>query len=308
MSVVYYVWLLASTDAALDNLTENDPKSRCHAAGWRLRAHSGSGSVNLHDGSGIALPPGLFRAAPPVCFQRQALDTVPHVQDWSKTPNVHVSMQHQGAFHYPPFVSTTVLGYLGIPGGLPPWSLRLFRYLLYRVQELRPVSGLGSCWLCCPRAGRCIGTKHHCLLATGSRLGGFPPKATLFPSSLQQAFFPLLLCLGLFLPPIRLARGLVLPTRPLSLLISIMAFQVFENANQGANFVITLVTMPICALVTIIRFAVIMRSGRKMGLEDWFAFAALFPYLAWAVYGLVRKLAMSLCRSDLVKPLSIDIN
>jgi len=69
-----------------------------------------------------------------------------------------------------------------------------------------------------------------------------------------------------------------------------MAFTVFENSDQGATFVVTLITLPICVLVTFLRFAVIIRSGRKILVEDWFALGALFPYLAWSVYGLVRKL------------------
>jgi len=66
-----------------------------------------------------------------------------------------------------------------------------------------------------------------------------------------------------------------------------MAFTVFENSDQGATFVVTLITLPICVLVTFLRFAVIIRSGRKILVEDWFALGALFPYLAWSVYGLV---------------------
>ncbi|KAI0014646.1 hypothetical protein F4780DRAFT_767396 [Xylariomycetidae sp. FL0641] len=66
-----------------------------------------------------------------------------------------------------------------------------------------------------------------------------------------------------------------------------MAFRVFENSDQGAAFVVTLLTLPICFLVTSIRLAVIVRSGRKIAVEDWFAFLSFFPYLGWAVYALV---------------------
>ena len=70
---------------------------------------------------------------------------------------------------------------------------------------------------------------------------------------------------------------------------TLMAFRVFENSEQGATFVVTLITLPICVLVTVLRFVVIKRSGRKLAVEDWLAFGALFPYLAWSIYGLVRK-------------------
>jgi uncharacterized membrane protein YhaH (DUF805 family) len=68
-----------------------------------------------------------------------------------------------------------------------------------------------------------------------------------------------------------------------------MAFRVFEDPNQGANFVVAVVTLPICILVTLIRALVIIRSRRKMSLEDWFAFLALLPYLGWTIYGIIRK-------------------
>ena len=68
-----------------------------------------------------------------------------------------------------------------------------------------------------------------------------------------------------------------------------MTFQVFKSSDEGAAFVVTLITLPICVLVTILRFVVIKRAGRKIAVEDWFALGALFPYLAWSIYGLVRK-------------------
>jgi len=67
----------------------------------------------------------------------------------------------------------------------------------------------------------------------------------------------------------------------------VMTFRVFENSDQGATFVVTLITLPICVLVTVLRFAVIIRSRRQIAVEDWLALGALFPYLAWSVYGLV---------------------
>jgi hypothetical protein len=67
-----------------------------------------------------------------------------------------------------------------------------------------------------------------------------------------------------------------------------MAFRVFENADQGATFVVTLITLPVCILATVLRFAVIIQSNRKVAVEDWFTIGALLPYLAWSIYGLVR--------------------
>ncbi|KAI1423495.1 hypothetical protein F5Y12DRAFT_531367 [Xylaria sp. FL1777] len=65
-----------------------------------------------------------------------------------------------------------------------------------------------------------------------------------------------------------------------------MAFKVFDSADQTATFFLCIFTTPICILLTVLRFTSTQRRGRKIGLEDWLALAALFFYLVWVAYSL----------------------
>ncbi|KAI1271898.1 hypothetical protein F5Y07DRAFT_325795 [Xylaria sp. FL0933] len=65
-----------------------------------------------------------------------------------------------------------------------------------------------------------------------------------------------------------------------------MAFMVFDSPDQTATFFLCIFTTPICILLTVLRFTSTQRRGRKIGLEDWLALAALIIYLAWVAYAL----------------------
>ncbi|KAI1389071.1 uncharacterized protein F4822DRAFT_404864 [Hypoxylon trugodes] len=56
-----------------------------------------------------------------------------------------------------------------------------------------------------------------------------------------------------------------------------------DGAQQKAAFATCVITLPICTLATGLRFVATHRSGRKPGLEDWFALAALVTFLPYAV-------------------------
>ncbi|KAI1176533.1 hypothetical protein F4777DRAFT_262127 [Nemania sp. FL0916] len=58
-----------------------------------------------------------------------------------------------------------------------------------------------------------------------------------------------------------------------------MAFTVFDNSQQGALFVLCVVTIPICAGITILRFFSTGRAHQKIALDDIFALFALLFHL-----------------------------
>jgi hypothetical protein len=60
-----------------------------------------------------------------------------------------------------------------------------------------------------------------------------------------------------------------------------MAFRVFTNSQQGAAFVLCLVTIPLCTIATALRVESTRRARRKIGLEDGFAMAALVFHLVF---------------------------
>ncbi|KAI1303964.1 hypothetical protein F5Y03DRAFT_358608 [Xylaria venustula] len=65
-----------------------------------------------------------------------------------------------------------------------------------------------------------------------------------------------------------------------------MAFTVFDSPDQTATFFLCIFTTPICILLILLRFTSTQRRGRKIGLEDWLALAALVLYLTWVGYAL----------------------
>lgn len=60
-----------------------------------------------------------------------------------------------------------------------------------------------------------------------------------------------------------------------------MGFDVFRNSQQGAGFVLCVVFSAICILATVLRVVSTKRAGHKIGMEDWFAVAALAFFLAY---------------------------
>lgn len=66
-----------------------------------------------------------------------------------------------------------------------------------------------------------------------------------------------------------------------------MAFEVFDDATQGAIFVVSIATLPICTLVTLLRFSPSRRRSKKTGLEDWFAFGAWATFVTYVTIVLI---------------------
>ncbi|CAJ2508443.1 Uu.00g134690.m01.CDS01 [Anthostomella pinea] len=60
-----------------------------------------------------------------------------------------------------------------------------------------------------------------------------------------------------------------------------MAFNVFQNSQQGAAFVICVVTIPLCTIAIILRFISTRRARQKIGYEDIFALLALLFHLLY---------------------------
>lgn len=62
-----------------------------------------------------------------------------------------------------------------------------------------------------------------------------------------------------------------------------MGLHVFDSSEQGADFIVCVISLPICILATILRFASTMSSRRKFGCEDMFALLALVFYLLYTL-------------------------
>ncbi|KFA71230.1 hypothetical protein S40288_03867 [Stachybotrys chartarum IBT 40288] len=60
-----------------------------------------------------------------------------------------------------------------------------------------------------------------------------------------------------------------------------MPFNVFHDPQQGAGFVVCVVTIPLCLVATILRFIGTIRASRNILWEDWFALIALIFHLAY---------------------------
>lgn len=58
-----------------------------------------------------------------------------------------------------------------------------------------------------------------------------------------------------------------------------MTFHVFNDPGQGAYFVLLIVSALTSVVAIVLRFVATSRSGRKPGLEDWLAFAAVVVFL-----------------------------
>ncbi|KAK0629906.1 hypothetical protein B0T17DRAFT_203135 [Bombardia bombarda] len=59
-----------------------------------------------------------------------------------------------------------------------------------------------------------------------------------------------------------------------------MTFDVFQDKNQGAYFVVTIISAVLTTIAVALRFIATRRTGRKLGLEDWLALAATIVFLA----------------------------
>ncbi|KAH7322415.1 hypothetical protein B0I35DRAFT_498921 [Stachybotrys elegans] len=61
-----------------------------------------------------------------------------------------------------------------------------------------------------------------------------------------------------------------------------MPFNLFQNSQHGAAFVLSIVTNVVCTVATILRIQSTRRARRQIGLEDGFAVAALVFHLVFA--------------------------
>jgi hypothetical protein len=61
-----------------------------------------------------------------------------------------------------------------------------------------------------------------------------------------------------------------------------MAFHVFDDGEQGANFVVAVVAIPVTITVVCLRVLSTVRAGKGVGLENWFALLALVAFLGYA--------------------------
>ncbi|KAI2642651.1 hypothetical protein GGS21DRAFT_184336 [Xylaria nigripes] len=66
-----------------------------------------------------------------------------------------------------------------------------------------------------------------------------------------------------------------------------MAIALFDDTVQGAAFVVCMVTLPICTLLTVLRFSPSRRRSGSTGLEDLFAVGAWISYLIYATIVLI---------------------
>jgi len=57
-----------------------------------------------------------------------------------------------------------------------------------------------------------------------------------------------------------------------------MAFHLFDDANQGNGFIVTIIAIPVCVLITILRLTI---RRREMGWEDACAVLALLSFLTY---------------------------
>ena len=67
----------------------------------------------------------------------------------------------------------------------------------------------------------------------------------------------------------------------------------FSNPDLEAGFAVTVVFSPICLVVTGLRFWSARLTERRVGMEDWFALAAMVCFLLWVLF---LGLSKSTCR------------
>lgn len=62
-----------------------------------------------------------------------------------------------------------------------------------------------------------------------------------------------------------------------------------DHAIREIYFDLLIVLAPLCTLAVALRFLACRKSGRKYGLEDWFALCALIVYLAHTIVSAISK-------------------
>lgn len=66
-----------------------------------------------------------------------------------------------------------------------------------------------------------------------------------------------------------------------------MAFELWRNSVQYAQFIVLVIFSPLGVAVTVLRFVATRRSSRKVAFEDWMALVAAFFSVMTNVAGLV---------------------
>ena len=66
-----------------------------------------------------------------------------------------------------------------------------------------------------------------------------------------------------------------------------MGFHVFDDSQNAAGWLLSIIFAPICIVATVLRFVATKRSGRKLGLEDFWALLGLVFFLPYVVYMLM---------------------
>jgi hypothetical protein len=68
-----------------------------------------------------------------------------------------------------------------------------------------------------------------------------------------------------------------------------MAFEIWKNHTQYAQFIVILTLTPLGVAVTVWRFVATYQRARKPGLEDWMAAVAVFLSILVNLGSLVGK-------------------
>lgn len=77
-----------------------------------------------------------------------------------------------------------------------------------------------------------------------------------------------------------------------------MTFKIFDDPQQGAGFVLCIITIPLCTLATVLRFVATIRAHRSFGFEDAFAFIALLFHLLFTTIFIYRKYIVNCNKSS----------
>lgn len=62
-----------------------------------------------------------------------------------------------------------------------------------------------------------------------------------------------------------------------------------SDPTSGAMYVFCVATIPICAVMTGLRFIATYRSGRPIGWEDWFALMAFVTHFVHCMLGIFSE-------------------
>ncbi|KAK3983798.1 hypothetical protein QBC44DRAFT_302513 [Cladorrhinum sp. PSN332] len=61
-----------------------------------------------------------------------------------------------------------------------------------------------------------------------------------------------------------------------------MPFEIFDDQEHGEGFIVIIVSIPVCILAVALRFISTIRSGKKIGIENWCALVGLVTFLIYS--------------------------